>query len=171
MSQDNNQDSPPQGVTVSTAAGQLGITVDAVRKRIQRGTLEIYRVDKRVYVVLDAVTDSPENPTMTAPGPVSDTVQDIEIEYLKRENQKLEDNVAELSRRLDTSEQAQSELRLVIARLSERIPELPATTAPTPTSERVFSADADTTSTPDVNGQPEQSASAWHRFWRFVAGE
>ena len=40
-------------VTVEDAAQLLDITVDAVRKRIERGTLQSERVDKTRYVVLD----------------------------------------------------------------------------------------------------------------------
>ena len=42
-----------RAIPVSEAAKRLGISADAVRKRIQRGTLQGYRVDRRWFVVLD----------------------------------------------------------------------------------------------------------------------
>ena len=40
------------GVEISEAARILGISEAAVRKRIQRGTIESYKVDGRLYAVL-----------------------------------------------------------------------------------------------------------------------
>jgi hypothetical protein len=43
---------------VKQAAETLGTTVDAVRKRIRRGTLEAEKVDGKVYVWLDVEQDA-----------------------------------------------------------------------------------------------------------------
>jgi hypothetical protein len=43
---------------VKQTAETLGTTVDAVRKRIRRGTLEAERVDGKVYVWLDVDQDA-----------------------------------------------------------------------------------------------------------------
>ena len=40
-------------VDIPTAAGRMGITPEAVRKRIARGTLPATKQDGRWYVVLD----------------------------------------------------------------------------------------------------------------------
>ncbi len=45
---------PGRRVSVSEAAGELGISVEAVRGRIKRGTIGHERGGERVYVVLDA---------------------------------------------------------------------------------------------------------------------
>ncbi len=39
-------------LTVAEAADQLGVTVDAIRGRIRRGTIPVERDDDRVYIVL-----------------------------------------------------------------------------------------------------------------------
>ena len=44
-----------RGIPIGDAAAILGLTVDAVRKRIKRGTLRAYKKDERWYVVLPGV--------------------------------------------------------------------------------------------------------------------
>lgn len=53
---DHPTDRPATGrrFTVSEAAGIMGISVEAVRGRIKRGTVEHERDGERVYVILDA---------------------------------------------------------------------------------------------------------------------
>ncbi len=48
------QSHPKRRLTVDQAAAQLGITVDAVRARVKRQTIEHVREGGRVYVFLDA---------------------------------------------------------------------------------------------------------------------
>ena len=43
----------PEGLDIGEAAARLGITVTALRKRIQRGSVYAYKVDDRWRVVLD----------------------------------------------------------------------------------------------------------------------
>ena len=42
-------------VTVAEAAGELGISQDAVRMRVKRGTLEAERDGRQLFVLLDTV--------------------------------------------------------------------------------------------------------------------
>ena len=53
---DSQQDKRPEAVDSTRAAQILGVTEDAIRKRIARGTLEGYKEDGRWYVRLP---DSP----------------------------------------------------------------------------------------------------------------
>lgn len=58
---------PTNRYTVKEAASVLGISQDAVRSRIKRGSLEVEREGRRVYVLLVA-TDQPTNePTNQRP--------------------------------------------------------------------------------------------------------
>ncbi len=59
MTQHDTDMTHPPRVTVEDAAQLLGVSVDAVRKRIERGTLRSERVGKARYVLLDetAMTD------------------------------------------------------------------------------------------------------------------
>ena len=55
-------------VDTPTAAGRMGITPEAVRKRIARGTLPATKQDGRWYVVLDAFRVLEERLTRGSPG-------------------------------------------------------------------------------------------------------
>lgn len=73
-------------VTVYKAAEELGITVDAVRKRIQRGTIPHERSeDGRVYVLLDTssnVHDNDKDGYRTQKDALVENLQE-QIEYLR----------------------------------------------------------------------------------------
>jgi hypothetical protein len=57
-----DRDQPPSGnrMSVYAAAEILGVTVDAIRKRIQRGTIPYERDDGRVWVLLEASGNVPD---------------------------------------------------------------------------------------------------------------
>jgi hypothetical protein len=92
---------------VREAADVLGTTVDAVRKRIQRGTLEAEKEDGTVYVWLD--TGQPES-----------LLQGTEalVEELRANN-------ATLREQLEAEREVHREARRSSAGLVQRIPELP----------------------------------------------
>jgi hypothetical protein len=50
-------------VTVNEAAATLGISVDSVRARLRRGTLERKKVGRRVYVLMDPTATSRDQAT------------------------------------------------------------------------------------------------------------
>lgn len=95
--------------TVPEAAKLLGISVEAVRSRIKRGTLESVKEGGRTYVLLDAAQIRP----------VSDQSLDREL------IDELRDRVRSLERRLDEERVSSAELGRIIAALAQRIPELP----------------------------------------------
>jgi uncharacterized coiled-coil protein SlyX len=100
-------------LTVAEAASALGISQDAVRKRIARGTIQHDRDESgRVYVYLPAsetVHKTDQDATQDA---ASKTVQDRYI-------QSLEDQIAFLRRELERKD-------AILLNLTERIPELEA---------------------------------------------
>ena len=109
-------------VSVYEAADALGITVDAIRKRIQRGTIAHQRgEDGRVWVLLDVASNlrDPANSTVADAGEhayrpqtrdeLVDSLKD-QVEYLR---QVIEMRNLELQRK-DS----------IIAALTQRIPEL-----------------------------------------------
>lgn len=51
-----------EGVTIPEAASRLGLSIDGVRKRLQRGTLESYKENGRVMVVLPKAIESDGGP-------------------------------------------------------------------------------------------------------------
>ena len=144
-------------ITVAEAAGRLGVKEQAIRKRIQRGTLLHDRdEDGRVYVYLGPGDEADGTGNGTNTGKEMDTlVQSLQdqIEYLRAELQRRGETHAEEARRKDT----------IIAQLAQRIPELPAPASEGPPEQR-------NTSDPaledlDREVPPEPQDPVRHRSW------
>jgi hypothetical protein len=108
-------DTTKRRTTVAEAAELLGISAEAVRGRIRRGTLPVEREDGSVYVLIDATaydrtTDDQTRTTDDRPGDRTDLL------------------IAELQDRVRSLEEANRENRRIIAALTQRIPELPSPT-------------------------------------------
>lgn len=157
-----------QRVTVADAALLLGISEDAVRSRLRRGTLRRETGgDGTVFVVLG--TDRPasyqrptdnrstnqQNDRQTAGQSIdshvdsrggSETYRDELVEALR-------DEVAHLRDQLDRERDASAELRRIVAGLVQRVPELEAApeprNAPKTASEGMVNSD-------DVPSEPER---------------
>ena len=107
---------PGRRLTVPEAASALGISADAVRSRIKRGTLETVREGGRVFVVLGGPdraqpTNRPgaaDQPTEGyTPGPQEDRTAEL---------------IATLREQLQAERQAHAEARRIIGGLIERMP-------------------------------------------------
>jgi hypothetical protein len=118
-------------VTVADAAQLLGLSAEAVRMRIKRGTLASEKVGGTVYVLLesnqtrtnldqtgDQTTDQPD--VLTADQTALVDALQAEVQFLREELQRREEVHAEENRRKDT----------IIAQLTQRIPELEAPAEP-----------------------------------------
>jgi len=100
-------------LTVAEAAGVLGISQDAVRKRIARGTISHDRDESgRVFVYLAASETAHKTDQDTVQYAASKTVQDAYI-------RSLEDQIAFLRRELERKDG-------ILLNLTERIPQLEA---------------------------------------------
>jgi hypothetical protein len=108
-----------QRMTVHDAARKLGISEDAVRMRVKRGTLEAEREGGRLYVLLTY------EPTDDPTGRTDELIAE------------LRDRVRSLESQLDHERDANRENRRIIAALASRIPELPAPQEPSGASETV----------------------------------
>jgi len=91
---DNGQDR----VDIGTAAIRLGITTEAIRKRIARGTLQATKQDGRWNIVLDGVPDGSQDASSTSKGgrpaqDVEDNVQDGRLDDKDRLIQILTDEL------------------------------------------------------------------------------
>ncbi len=166
--------------TVVKAAEILGITPDAVRSRLRRGTLERSTErgdDGEVLVVLRTVddksgqsSDQPSGASSDASGRRSETVGD-QSELVDA----LRDQIALLARQLDEANRANSEHRRLLAAALERIPELEASReGPSDLHEdergasETASEDVGGTETPAGDtGQPRGRSSWWRRFFGF----
>ena len=95
-------------VTQREAAERLGVTVEAIRKRVARGTLRSDKgEDGRRYVYLD------DDPDAGGPQPEPDTL-----------TSELRDRLRYVEGQLEAERQAHAEARRIIAGLVERIPAL-----------------------------------------------
>ena len=114
-------------VTVADAARLLGLSAEAVRMRIKRGTLASEKVEGTVYVLLDADPTRPnyEPTTNQTTDPTTDptTDQTVLVEVLHEQ-------VAYLRDQLDQEREANRENRRIIAGLVQRVPELEAPPEP-----------------------------------------
>jgi len=98
---------------VAQAAEILGISAEAVRGRIRRGTLPVEREGGTVYVLLDHTSED----RTTADQPrTTDDQPDDRTDLL----------IAELQDRVRSLEEANRENRRIIAALTSRIPQLEA---------------------------------------------
>jgi hypothetical protein len=91
----------------------LGITVDAVRSRVKRGTIDHERVGGRVYVLLGADESRPGHDQDTDQGTTVPEDRTAEL-------------IATLREQLQAERQAHAEARRIIAGLVERIPAIEA---------------------------------------------
>ena len=92
------------GISISDAAKRLGLSTDAVRSRLHRGTLPGVKVDERWQVFLDAPTV--ERPGTDRDATVSDRVPDGDataplIAHMREEIRYLRDLVTERDRALE----------------------------------------------------------------------
>ena len=100
-------------VTVQEAARQLGVSEQAIRKRVKRGTLEHDKEpDGRVYVYLDDVTNPSATPDSTS----------LISQMLAR--------IESLERQLEEANAANQEHRRIIIALTSRIPQIEAPQEP-----------------------------------------
>lgn len=109
-----------QRYTVAEAARALGISAEAVRSRVRRGTLRSEEDGETVYVLLrpDRTGDRTRpGVDRTPPGhdPASDRAELVEA---------LREQVEDLRSRLDREQEANRENRRIIAGLVQRVPEL-----------------------------------------------
>ena len=135
-----------QRVTTKEAAEALGISVEAVRKRIERGQLGHERVDGRVYVYLDG--------DQTGSGP------DVEVEstaLISEKNARIE----LLERQLTEANERDRENRRIIAALTQRIPQLEAPAEPRESLETV-------TEQEEADARPQSGERV--PWWRRVFG-
>jgi hypothetical protein len=123
------------GVPIAEAAARLGLSQEAARKRIQRGTLQGVKHGREWFVVLPA-GDGSERPdasetVRTAAGQASGhedgtttAVLQAQVESLTRENERLAAALERSQDSLQRSQQGEAELRRLLA--AEQQKQLPA---------------------------------------------
>lgn len=162
--QDDTRRESGTWATVHEAANALGVSVDAIRKRIQRGTIPHERhEDGRVYVLLDKASTMQEAPS-TSSSPVSDEDEDERpVRYRTEELvESLQDQIGFLRRELERKD-------AILLRMAERIPELEASAAPLEPQEAPEMASEGTFrgEVPPESQDPAQRRSWLRRFFGF----
>jgi len=110
--QDETQDAAQDRVTIQEAAQRLGVKEDAVRKRIQRGSMRHEKAkDGRVYVWVHASQDTAQDEPGTSRDEYRDTAQDERVEDLREQ-------VAYLRRQLDEEREARRRADTILVQLS-----------------------------------------------------
>jgi hypothetical protein len=145
---------PKRRTTVAEAAEVLGISAEAVRGRIRRGTLPVDRESGSVYVLLDYTSEdrtTADQPRTTGGQP----------------NDRTDLLIAELQDRVRSLEEANRENRQIIAGLTSRIPAIEAPQEATEAAETVEDASEGTEPRPAAPGPREGARRPW---WRRVFG-
>jgi len=112
-----------QWITVQEAARRLGVKEDAIRKRMQRGTLKHEKdpKDGRVYVYLDATQDGSQDASQDT---AEDASYDALVETLSDQVSYLKAVIQTRDRELEARTEELRRKDHIIAALTERIPEL-----------------------------------------------
>jgi excisionase family DNA binding protein len=157
-------------VTVQEAARRLGVKDDAIRKRIQRGTLRSEKdpEDGRVYVYLDTTQDTTQDASYDGTQDKTyDAAEDASWEAVVLVEE-MRGRIASLERMLDEEREARTEERrrhdTLMATLMQRIPELEAPQEPRDASETA-SPRSDRGTTPEDSEEPTQRRSWLYRFF------
>ena len=160
VAQDSRRDGPQDvldRLTVSQAAERLGVTQDAVRKRIARGTIHHDKdPDGRIFVYLDTFERESDTVQDSDQYRESEIVQDVGQDKYTRS---LEDQIVFLRRELERKD-------TIIMSLTQRIPELEPSTEARDAPEKA----SDGTDRGEVS--PEQPEDIQRRSWlyRFFFG-
>jgi hypothetical protein len=142
---------PTRRVTLREAADILGVSKEAVRKRVIRGTLRSEKgEDGRRYVYLPAGGDE-----------VGSTESTTLISEMK-------EHITTLRAQLQAERRANEENRRIIAALTQRIPELPASSSPE-RSEAPQGAAKSSVDTPFTK-EEEAQAGVQRPWWRRLFG-
>jgi len=138
-------------VHLSEAAALLGVSKDAVRMRVKRGTLRSEKGgDGRVYVWVNVGPDA--DPNTVHPELQSEAWREL---------------IDELKDRVRSLEDANRENRRIIAALTQRIPELEAPSKPPGGPETAAEEPEGAEPHPDAPGAQEGAQRPW---WRRVFG-
>ena len=143
---------------VREAAEELGITVEAVRGRIKRGTLGHHKApDGTVYVWLADATNDRTRPDEAHLGDRTSDRSDGQSPLVAR----LEDEVLFLRRELERKD-------AILLRLAERVPELPAASPDKVPKEPTRGAEGvvDAAASGESDEQPERTKRRRSSWWR-----
>ena len=160
IGEDTLQERPQEAldkISVAQAANRLGISQDAVRKRIARGTIRHEKdYEGRIFVYLDTLFERESKTDQgNGKGAESKTVLDDDQDKYTRS---LEDQIDFLRRELERKD-------TIIMSLSQRIPELEG--SPELREDHMTASEeaAEGTTAPPEQQEPSQRRSWWRAFF------
>jgi len=145
----------PAAIPLRDAAAHLGISENAVRKRITRGTLQAHKVDGAWSVVVDdyptatpesAIDQAATTPPATPPDQPPALDQTALVEQLQMEN-------GRLWAELESRREADREQRIIISQLAGRV-------------EALQAGQGAPGSTEPSDQHDDDRRPAWWQFWR-----
>ena len=144
-------------VHLSEAAELLGVSKDAVRMRVKRGTLRSEKGENgRVYVWVNINPDGDPN--------------DVRPQGEVEAGEAWRELIDELRDRVRSLEDANRENRRIIAALTQRIPELPSASSEEPSESPQTDVSPGPTRTPTDAGEGPQEPPQPRPWWRRVFG-
>jgi hypothetical protein len=147
-----------RALTVAQAADALGISQDAVRKRIRRDTIQSEKDETgRVYVYVPA-SETVHKTVQDTGKPPSDSTALISSK---------DETIATLREQLEAERQAHAEARRIIAGLVERIPAIEAPSEPQESPGKVEEEPQRAKPQPEASGAQESTQRPW---WRRLLG-
>jgi hypothetical protein len=153
--------------TVKEAADELGITVDAVRGRIRRGTLDSVKLDGVVYVLLDATNREHQNDESATESADASRQAADQAGLVADESGLVGDQselVGDLRGQIDWLRREVERKDTIIMQMAQRIPELEAFPEPRE-SPQMASEGADRGVPPLEPQEPAQRRSWLYRFF------
>ena len=171
--QDAHTTPPGRKLSVSEAAGELGISAEAVRSRIKRDTLRSIKEGPTVYVLLTTDQTRPDHDQTTPEQGRASAQTPDQSERIED----LREQVAYLRRQLDEEREARRRADTILAQLSAanaeqartiRAIEAPASEEPTQDAETVEEAPEGAEPRPATGGA--QEAAQRRPWWRRVFG-
>jgi excisionase family DNA binding protein len=154
-----DRDTAQDRVTIQEAARRLGVKEDAIRKRIQRGSLRHEKTEEgRVFVWVDPAQDDTQATT-------EDAYQDTSRDALLAAK---DETITALREQLAQANERDRENRRIIAALTQRIPaiEAPREDAPqTPQSPGPPRTPPDAPEVPETTTEPPEERSWWRRLF------
>jgi predicted ArsR family transcriptional regulator len=170
----NRTPSDAMPLSLADAAAQLGISPDAARKRLERGTIQGEKRSGRwvVYLEPDATASAHQDATWMPvdagdDGFVADAVREL-VETLRSENRFLRDELANRSEEIRRRDH-------IIAGLVERVRELPAgeTTQHAAAMQEKAALRDDRADMASESMTPASDSMAlhWRAWWRRMRGE
>ncbi len=150
-------------VTVADAAKLLGLSTEAVRMRVKRGTLASTRVAGTVYVLIDQPNDEPNGRPNDQPNGQPNAQPNVDptplVESLREHNADLRDQVEHLRQELEVRNEELRRKDHLLARTLERIPEIEPPPEPREGREKASENGG------KGDGNPEQERRSWWRRW------